>query len=114
MGADMMAMFQALKDKSMNGKFVIETPLNKPINVKAYGQYRCHTLFRRLIGWLRGKGVTGNAPLHSLRKEYGSQINLRYGLMAASEMLRHANIAITASTYVEPKVRPVLNLPDLS
>jgi len=27
-----------------------------------------------------------------MRKEYGSQINARYGLTAAQEMLRHADI----------------------
>ena len=32
--------------------------------------------------WLRSKGVRSKTPLHALRKEYGSQINARYGLTA--------------------------------
>ena len=47
--------------------------------------------------WLRSKGVRSKAPLHALRKEYGSQINARYGLTAASEMLRHADVVVTAA-----------------
>ena len=66
-----------------------------------YGNYRCHSEFRCLIDWLRAKGVTSKTPLHSLRKEFGSQINARYGLTAAQEMLRHANVAVTAAHYVE-------------
>ena len=51
-------------------------------------------------------GVTSKTPLHRLRKEYGSQINARYGLTAAQEMLRHADVAVTAAHYVENKQRP--------
>ena len=53
-------------------------------------------------------GVSLNTPLHTLRKEYGSQINARYGLTAAQEMLRHADVAVTAAHYVENKQRSVL------
>jgi hypothetical protein len=63
---------------------------------------------RELIGWLRSKGVVSRAPLHMLRNEYGSQINARYGLTAAQEMLRHADVAVTAAHYVENKQRSVL------
>ena len=37
-----------------------------------------------------------------------SQINAGYGLTAAQEMLRHADIAVTAAHYVENKRRSVL------
>ena len=69
-----------------------------------------HSLYRAcpLIQWLRSKGVVSRTPLHTLRKEYGSQINARYGLTAAQEMLRHANVAVTAAHYVENKQRSVL------
>ena len=43
-----------------------------------------------------------------LRKEFGSQINARFGLVAAQRMLRHAQVAVTAAHYVEIKQRPVL------
>jgi integrase len=106
---DMMALFREFKDKS-SGKFVIESDSSSKLEAKAYGQYRCHTQFRKLISWLRSKGVAGKTPLHSLRKEFGSQINHKYGLVAASEMLRHSDISITASHYIEPKVKPVLSM----
>jgi hypothetical protein len=59
----------------------------------------------KLIDWLRSKGVTSKTPLHTLRKEFGTQINARYGLTAAQEMLRHADVAVTAAHYVENKQR---------
>ena len=43
-----------------------------------------------------------------MRKEFGSQINARYGLFAASTMLRHADIKTTVSCYIEGKQRSVL------
>ena len=61
-----------------------------------------------LIGWLRSHGVVSRTPLHTLRKEFGSQINARYGLAAAQGMLRHAGVAVAAAHYVEIKARPVL------
>ena len=51
--------------------------------------------------------------MHTLCKEYGSQINARYGLTAAQEMLRHADVAITAAHYVENKQRSVLGFAHL-
>lgn len=61
-----------------------------------------------LLRWLRSKGVVSTTPLHTLRKEFGNQINARYGLAAAQGMLRHAGVAMTAAHYVEIKTRPVL------
>ena len=58
-----------------------------------YDHYRCQSDIQDLFEWLRSKGVTSKTPLHTLRKEYGSQINARYGLTAAQEMLRHADAA---------------------
>ena len=89
------------------GEFVIESE-SAPDNGKPYEQYRCHRDFVELIGWLRSKGVVSRAPLHALRKEFGSQINARFGLVAAQRMLRHAHVAVTAAHYVEIKQRPVL------
>jgi hypothetical protein len=75
----------------VKGEFVIESAV--PADPAAlYDHYRCHRDIQDLIAWLRSKGVTSKTPLHSLRKEYGSQINARYGLTAAQEMLRHADI----------------------
>ena len=59
-----------------------------------------------LIGWLGSKGVVSRTPLHTLRKDFGSQINARFGLVAAQRMLHHAQVAVTAAHYVEIKAHP--------
>ena len=87
--------------------FVIESD-SKPDPTVLFDHYRCHHDIQGLIEWLRSKGVASNTPLHTLRKEYGSQINARYGLTAAQEMLRHADVQVTAAHYVENKQRSVL------
>ena len=89
------------------GEFVIESVL-PPDPAALYDHYRCQSDMQDLIQWLRSKGVASKTPLHTLRKEYGSQINARYGLTAAQEMLRHADVAVTAAHYVENKQRSVL------
>ena len=89
------------------GEFVVESD-SAPDNGMPFEHYRCHRDFVELIGWLRSKGVVSRIPLHTLRKEFGSQINARFGLVAAQRMLRHAQVAVTAAHYVEIKQRPVL------
>jgi integrase len=91
------------------GEFVIESIL-PPDPAALYDHYRCQSDMQDLIQWLRSKGVASKTPLHTLRKEYGSQINARYGLTAAQEMLRHADVAVTAAHCVENKQRSVLGL----
>jgi integrase len=88
-------------------EFVIESD-REPDNGAPYEHYRCHRDIVALIGWLRSKGTVSRTPLHTLRKEFGSQINARYGLAAAQGMLRHAGVAVTAAHYVEIKQGPVL------
>src|SRR5262249_16901859 len=87
--------------------FVIESD-REPDPTALYDHYRCQRDIQDLIEWLRSKGVVSKTPLHTLRKEYGSQINARYGLTAAQEMLRHADVQVTAAHYVENKQRSVL------
>jgi hypothetical protein len=88
-------------------EFVIESD-SAPDNGKPFEHYRCHRDFVELIGWRRAHGVVSRTPLHTLGKEFGSQINARFGLVAAQRMLRHAQVAVTAAHYVELKQRPVL------
>ena len=88
-------------------EFIIESD-RAPDNGKPFEHYRCQRDFVELIGWLRAHGVISRTPLHTLRKEFGSQINARFGLVAAQRMLRHAQVAVTAAHYVEIKQRPVL------
>jgi site-specific recombinase XerC len=89
------------------GEFVIESDY-PPSPGALYDHYRCEREIKSLTNWLRSKGVVSKTPLHCLRKEFGSQIDARYGLTAAQEQLRHANIGVTAAHYVENKRRSVL------
>jgi Phage integrase family len=89
------------------GAFVIESD-GEPNPSSAYGEYRCRLHFLALIAWLRAHGVVSRTPLHSLRKEFGSLINARYGVVAAQQMLRHSDIKTTVNHYVENKHRSVL------
>jgi hypothetical protein len=90
------------------GDFVIESD-SPPLPFDApYGVYRCQKHMLSLLGWLRSKGVVSKTPLHTLRKEYGSQIHARFGLLAASEQLRHGDVKVTASCYVENRSCSVL------
>jgi integrase len=93
-----------------SGDFVIESEFSPPAHDAPYGVYRCRQHMRALLSWLRSKGVVSRSPLHSLRKEFGSQINARHGLLAASEQLRHGNVNVTARHYVENRQRSVLGL----
>jgi hypothetical protein len=89
-------------------EFVIESDLAPPPFDAPYGVYRCQKDMRALLGWLGSKGVIAKTPLHTLRKQFGSEIHARYGLLAASEQLRHGGIAVTARHYIENRSRSVL------
>jgi integrase len=90
-------------------EFVIRSA-NMPRPNALYENYRCERIFENLIAWLRDKGVETKTPLHTLRKEFGSLINQRHGIHAASLALRHANIGVTSLHYVDsrPKATPGL------
>jgi hypothetical protein len=88
--------------------FVIESDSPPPAFDAPYGVYRCMKEMRALLAWLRAKGVVSKTPLHTMRKEFGNQIHARYGLLAASEQLRHGGIAVTARHYVENRSHSVL------
>jgi hypothetical protein len=105
--SELMELFRGYHARAKS-EFVIESDSPPPAFDAPYGTYRCMDHMRELISWLRAHGVVSKTPLHTLRKEYGSQINARYGLAAAREMLRHANIQVTAAHYVENKQRSVL------
>ena len=84
-------------------RFVVDgvEPRNSPDSF----HYRCNRSHRELIRWLKAKGVTARNPLHSLRKEYGSIVCAKAGIYAASRLLRHANISMTAAVYVDDRGR---------
>jgi integrase len=95
-----------------HGPFVVES--GRPARAASTGRtYRCQPIFERLYAWLRQRGITDRKPLHLLRKEFGSIINQRHGLYAASAALRHRNIATTAGHYVANKSRIAFEFGDL-
>jgi integrase len=100
---ELVEMFRGYRAKA-TGEFVIESP-NMPRLDALYENYRCQRLFEMLIAWLRDKGVNTKTPLHTLRKEFGSVVNRRHGIHAASLALRHANIGVTTLHYADSRPR---------
>jgi integrase len=92
-----------------SGHFVIESPV-LPRPDAAYSHYRCQREFEALSTWLHAHGVDGNRPLHTLRKEYGSQVCAKHGIFAASRALRHADIAITSQHYLDKRQSATVGL----
>ena len=82
--------------------FVIESSVAPRPNA-AYSHYRCQREFEALNKWLQQHGVKAKQPLHSLRKEFGSQLCAKHGIYAASRALRHADIAITSQHYLDKR-----------
>jgi integrase len=100
---ELVELFRAYRAKA-TGEFVIESK-NLPRLNATFEYYRCESVFESLIDWLRTKGVHTKTPLHTLRKEFGSLVNQRHGIHAASLALRHANIGVTALHYVDSRPR---------
>ena len=81
--------------------FVIESSEDSVNAGSAHYKLRASDEFGEVYKWLRGQGIDSPQPLHSLRKEFGSMVNQRGGIVAAMEMLGHSNISTTAGIYVE-------------
>lgn len=94
------------------GNFVVESVV-APRMGRDYNHYRCQRDFAALTKWLRANGVTGNRPLHTLRKEFGSQLCAKHGIYAASHALRHADIGITSQHYLDSRKRATVGLGQL-
>lgn len=92
------------------GQFFLEGP-DVVSGAVSWGQkYRCKETFESLVAWLREAGVEGHRPLHVLRKEAGSLIASRDGILAASRFLRHADIQVTAAHYADIKQRVTVDV----
>jgi len=91
------------------GSFVIESD-GQPRSGTNYHYYRCQEVFERLSAWLRQNGVNTNRPLHTLRKEFGSQVCAIHGIHAASRQLRHTVIATTDLFYTDGRKRALTGL----
>jgi integrase len=100
---ELVAIFRGYRAKA-KGSFVIESSVKPRLDV-GWEHYRCTSIFEGLIEWLHGNGVESTHPLHTLRKEFGSQIAAKHGIYAASRLLRHADIHTTASHYLDKKTR---------
>jgi integrase len=72
--------------------------------------YRCNCTWRKLIGWLKKKGVRERSAVHSLRKESGSLIASTFGIEAARQHLGHRDIRTTSAHYVDKKKRVEVSL----
>ena len=105
---ELVTMFLGFKARS-TGEFVIESA-NMPRLEATYENYRCEAIFESLIDWLRSKGVATKTPLHTLRKEFGSLLNEKHGIYAASLGLRHASLAVTTLHYVDSRSRATTGL----
>jgi integrase len=108
---ELLALFRGWHAKT-TGSFVIEADA-EPRTDMNYTFYRAQTHFDVLIKWLKSKGVSAVKPLHELRKEFGSQVCTKGGIYAASKMLRHADIGITAQHYVDQKERVTFGMGNL-
>lgn len=80
------------------GPWVI--PVDREVKLSTtYHRYRCEPEFKRLCGWLRGKGINANCPIHTLRKEAGSRICQKFGPIAAQHFLGHSDPQTTLLFY---------------
>lgn len=108
---ELIALLRGFKAKA-TGRFVIESDFD-PKPGATYTYYRAKEVAKRLIKWLRKKGIRSQKPIHELRKELGSVITAKYGLFPASKVLGHANPGITAKYYADKKGRTTVGLGQL-
>ena len=94
-------LFQEARQRHPESIFVIESAEDSVNASSAHYQLRAADEFGQVYQWLRDQGIDSRQPLHSLRKEFGSMVNQRGGIVAAMEMLGHSNISTTAGIYVE-------------
>ena len=72
---------------------------------KSRVSYRCEPVYSALYAWLHQHGVKATKALHELRKEAGALVAQSAGIYAASRLLRHSDIRVTADFYVDKKQR---------
>ena len=89
--------------ESATGEFVIEG--KDSTDFKSRVSYRCEGVYAVLYAWLRQHGVKATKALHELRKEAGALVAQSAGIYAASRLLRHSDIRVTADFYADKKQR---------
>jgi integrase len=82
-----------------------------PLRKKKWSGYRADKAFNEVLKWLRGRGCDCPQPIHKNRKEFGSMVNMHFGVFEASEALGHRDVRVTASTYVGTKKAVHLEMP---
>jgi integrase len=110
--SDVVEYLRAKKTDSAS-QFVINSPITPRPNAARYHHYRCNRLFDVLKDWLRENGVSDRNPLHALRKEFGSLVAKKFGVLAASEALRHTDIRLTRDYYLSRDDRATISPADL-
>lgn len=100
--AEVVALLRGWKGRA-TGDFVIEG--RQQATFKSRVSYRCESVFATLNAWLRKHGIKSQKPLHELRKEAGALVAKTAGIYAASRLLRHADIRVTADFYADKKER---------
>jgi integrase len=86
-----------------SGEFVIAG--RDTTDFKSRVSYRCEPVYTALYEWLRKHGVKAQKALHELRKEAGALVAKTAGIYAASRLLRHSDIRVTADYYADKKQR---------
>lgn len=66
--------------------------------------------FVRFGAWMKGQGWTRRKKAHEFRKLYGHEVNVRFGLVAAQQLLGHADIATTRNYYTGDVPLPQLSI----
>lgn len=84
-----------------SGEFVIEG--GDSTEFKSRVSYRCEPVYTVLYAWLRKHGVKAQKALHEMRKEAGALVAKSAGIYAASCLLRHSDIRVTADFYADKK-----------
>ncbi len=90
------------------GEFVMTG--GEPNPTASYDYYRCDCTWRKLVAWLKKKGVKQAKAVHGLRKESGSLIASDYGIEAARHHLGHRDIRTTSAHYVAKRKRVEVGL----
>lgn len=104
----------AILKRAMGGslsEFVIAGEAKARPEAATYHHYRCDRVIDRLVKWLKAHGVEATNALHTLRKEFGTQINLAHGIFAASAALGHSSIQLTRAVYVAKKAPATFDVP---
>lgn len=76
--------------------------------------YRTKQVLERISRWLRSHGVKDGRPLHTLRKEAGSDIVRRAGLVAGAAFLRHKTTAVTMMHYSDYRATETPSFGDIA